>query len=67
MKLCRDCKHAHKKFFQRWRDATCRRSDHGPINPVDGKPQYAWDDECTSMRHKSGACGSDARLFEPKE
>jgi len=67
MNLCRDCKHARKGIFQRWRNSVCKRSDHGPLNPMDGKPQYQFDEPCELMRMNGGDCGLEGKLFEPKE
>jgi hypothetical protein len=68
MKYCIDCKHVHVPANGDEQYSTCgmaRRMDEGKqfISPrMEGEFSY-----CSTQRGQVGACGSEAKLFEPKE
>ncbi len=56
-KFCKDCAH----YFDDGRFSACRAPVRKNLDLVHG----TYRDRCTLMRHETGACGPEAKLFEP--
>lgn len=63
MKLCKDCKHARRRwifFISSWEYARC--AHHENQDPVTGDG----DNFCKLARHREDNCGKSGKYFEAK-
>ena len=71
--LCKDCKHAMPKWRWTWNwieEAKCALSlsESKSFDPVTGERKiYQSYPSCYSQRFTYGACGADAKLWEPRK